>query len=98
MQTARAAHPAHDLVQDEQHTMAIADLAHRSEIAGHRHHHTSGGAPHGFGHEADDALRTDLQDGRFQFLGQPKPIGFGGFVRMLLAVGIAGRHMRGRHQ
>ena len=49
-----AAHAAHDLVEDEEGAVAIADVAHRLEVAGHGGDAAGGGADDGLGHEGGD--------------------------------------------
>ncbi len=85
----RAPASAHHLVKDQQHAMAIADLADRGEIAGLRRHGPGGRTDHRLCEERDDRLRPDT----LQFLlecgcGAPS-IRFGSLAVMGVVVGEA---------
>ena len=84
---ARAAHAAHDLVQDQEHAVAIADLADRPEIARHRRHRAERRADHGLGDEPDHGLGAQALDGRLELGREPRAIGL---------VGLAGGLARGK--
>src|SRR6516225_10197268 len=62
MQRPGAAHAAHDLVEDQENAVPVADAADRLEIAGHRRHRAHGGADDRLGHEGDDVLAAELLD------------------------------------
>ncbi len=93
IQGAGPAHAAHDFVGDEQHAVTVADLADPAEIAGHGRHCAGRGAHHGFRHECHHRVGAEALDGRFQFLAQPFAVLLGGFAAVLVAIGIAGRHV-----
>ena len=98
VQRSSAAHPTHHLVQDEQYAVLVAHGAHCLEIARHGRQHPGRGAAHGLGHEGDDAVCALGDDGRFKLSGQAQAVLFGGFIRALFTVWIAGRNVRGGHQ
>ena len=93
VQRAGAAHAAHHLVQDQQHAVAVADLAHGLEVAGHRRQHAGGGATHGFCHEGQHLAGADAPDRLVQLLRQTLAVLLGRFAFALLPVGVAGRHV-----
>jgi hypothetical protein len=86
---ARAPHAAHHLVEDQQHAVTVADLTHGAEVAGHRRHRAHGRADHRFGNEGDHRFRTELLDGRLQLSREAADVGLVGFVRRLIAIGVA---------
>ncbi len=53
---AGAAHAAHDLVEDQQHAVAVADLAQALEVARHRRRRAETGAGDRLGDEGGDVL------------------------------------------
>jgi hypothetical protein len=81
VQGAGAAHAAHHLVQDQQHAVAVAHLAHRLEVARHRHQHAGGGAAHGFGDEGEHLAGPDAADRLVQFARQALAVLLGRFAR-----------------
>jgi hypothetical protein len=60
MQGAGAAHAAHHLIEYEQHTVPIADLAHALEIARDRGNRAQRGADNRLGDKGDDIFATEL--------------------------------------
>ncbi len=75
VQRAGAAHAAHDLVEDQQRAVAVADLAHAPEIAGHRRHAAGGGADHRLGAERDHAAGAEALELGLQLVGEAGGIG-----------------------
>ena len=98
VQRAGAAHAAHHLVEDEQDAVAVADLAHALEIAGHRRDRAQGGADHGLGDEGDDVVAAELVDLGFELFGQALAIGLRRLVRAPVAIFVDRRHMVGLDQ
>ena len=62
MQRAGAAHAAHHLVEDQQHAVAIADLADALEVAFGRRHRARRRADHRLGDEGHHRVGTELED------------------------------------
>jgi len=89
---AGAAHPAHDFVGDEQDAVLVAQRPHAAEVAGRGRDRAARRAHDRFGAERDHAVRTGLQDRRFQFVQQHRRVLVDGLVRGAAAVFIAGRH------
>ena len=58
----------HHLVADQQHAVAVADLAHRPQVAVGRREDAAG-ADHRLGEEGGDAVGAELADPLFQRLG-----------------------------
>ena len=85
------AHAAHHLVEDQQHTVAVADLADAPEIAGHRRHRAKRRADHRLGNEGDDLIGAEFEDLVLQLLRQPGGIIVRRLFRALVAPGVAGR-------
>ena len=75
--------------------MPVADLADALEIAGHRRNHARRGAAHGLGDESGDVARPQAQNLGFQFVGGAAPVFGLRLVVAAMAVGIAGRDVRG---
>ena len=76
------AHAAHDLVQDQQHAVAVADLANPHEVARRRRHRPGGCADHGLGHERRMTVSgPSALDLLLQRLGGPLAVGLGALVR-----------------
>ena len=98
VQAAGSAHAAHHLIQDQQHTIAIADLAHGPEITRHWGEHTRSCAPHGFRHKGHHPVLAQTKNGLLELAGQAQSVHLGGFAISQLAVGVAGGQVRGRHQ
>ena len=93
MQRAGAAHAAHDLVEDQQHAVPVADLAHALEIAGHGGGGTKRCARHRLGHERRDGAGSQLDDLGLQLASQSLAVGLRRLVRPAAAVLEAGRHV-----
>ena len=64
-QLAGAAEARHDLVEDEDDAVPVADLPHSGEVAGRRHH-DPGGAGHRLQDDRGDRLRPLEGDGLLQ--------------------------------
>ena len=90
-QRAGAAHAAHHLIEDQQHAVAIADLADALEVAGNRRHRAHGRADHRLDDESGDGLRPQLDDHRLELARDAQPVGLLALVRGLVAVGVARR-------
>ena len=90
MQRAGAAHAAHDLVEDQQHAVAVADLADALEIARDRRHRAGGGADHRLGDEGHDGVGAELEDLRLELLRGALAVVLVALARLLVAIGEAG--------
>ncbi len=88
-----AAHATHDLVQDQQRAVAIADLAHRGEVAGLGRHTPGRGAHDGFSNERHHAPRPDALELGVELGGEPRHVLRTRFVRRLVAEGETRRHV-----
>ncbi len=66
--------------------MAVADLAHPLEVAGHRRHRAQGGANHRLGDKRHDVLAAKLVDLRFELLREPLAISFRRLIGSALAI------------
>jgi len=86
MQRARAAHAAHHFVENEQHAVAVADVAHALEITRHRGDRAQGGADDGLDHKGDDVLAAELLDLAFELLRQPLAVGLRALARAAVAI------------
>ena len=84
------AHPAHHLVQNQQHTVPVADLADAGEIAVDRRHRAKRRADHRLGNEGHHILRPKPQDFRLQLVGDTAGEGSLSLALPHLAIGIAG--------
>ena len=93
-QAARAAHAAHDFVEDQQDAMTLADGAHVGKIAGDGGQGAGGGAHYRFGDKGQHIFRAQFQYPLLQFPAQARHVVAVGFTVSLVAVRIAGRHMR----
>jgi hypothetical protein len=93
MQRARAAHTAHHLVENEQHAVAVADIAHAPKITRHRGDRAQGGADDRLGDKGDDVLAAELLDPDFELSRQPLAVGLRGLVRAALAIFVNRRYM-----
>ena len=98
VERAGAAHAAHHLVEDQQHAVSVAHLAHRLEVARHRHQHAGRRAADRLGDERDHGLGPERLQRGLEFGGQAQAVGFGGLVGELLAVRVARREVGRRHQ
>ncbi len=98
VQRARAAHAAHHFIEDQQHAIFVAHRAHGLEVARHRREHTGRGAAHCFGHEGDYAIGALRDDGSLELGREAQAVLLGAFIGPLLAVRVARRNVRGRHQ
>ena len=65
---AGAAHPAHDFVEDEQHAVAVADLADALEITGRGRDAAKRRADYGLGDEGGNVGRPELENLRFELV------------------------------
>ncbi len=90
VQRAGAAHAAHHLVQDQQHAVAVAHVAHAAEVPGHRRHDPGRCTADRLGDERDHTVRAGLHDGRIQFGGQALAVLLGCFRGAPVAVFVAG--------
>ena len=96
---AGAAHAAHDLVEYQQHAVAIADLA---GCAGNSPA-TAGTAPrvapgYRLGDEGDHAAGAGLEDGLLQLVRHAHAVLLLGLAFLAIAVGVARRDVPGAHQ
>src|SRR5215471_2313531 len=93
MQRARAAHAAHHLVENEQHAVAVADVAHALKITRHRGDRAQGGADDRLGDKGDDVRAAELLNLEFELLRQPLAVGLRALVRAALAIFVNRRHV-----
>jgi len=93
VQGAGATHAAHHLVEDQEHAVAVADLADALEIAGRRRHRAGRGTDHCFGHESHHRFRPEFEYLGFERIGGALAIGCGALARLLEMVGKAGIDM-----
>ena len=93
VQRAGATHATHDLVQDEQDAMPVAQVADTLEIAGHRREHACRRATDGLCHKRHHVVRPQFLDGPGQFGHQPLTVGLGRLIGETASVLVAGRHM-----
>ena len=82
----RAAHAAHDLVGDEQHVVAVADLADAAEVARRRGDAAGGGAHHRLRDEGRDTARSRRDDRGLECVRGPHAVGFERLVRTTVPV------------
>ena len=92
MHRAGAAHAAHDLIQDQQRAVAVANLPHALEIARDRGDAAGRRANHGFGQKGDDRFGAETLELRLQFRAKPFQIRRVGFAVMLEPVSETRRH------
>src|SRR3954452_2713524 len=93
MQRARAPHPAHHLVENEQHAMTIADLTHALKISWHCGNGAQCGADHGLGEESDDILRAKLLQLVLDLAREPFPISLRRLVGLAVAIFVNRRNV-----
>ncbi|CAM2156543.1 hypothetical protein PT2222_30015 [Paraburkholderia tropica] len=93
VQPARAAHARHDLVEDQQHAVAIAHGANLAEVVAHRWHRAGRRADHRLRHESRDVFRAEFEDLLFEFIGETLRVGFVGFAFVTLAIRVARAHV-----
>ena len=74
VQRSRPPHAAHDLVQNEEHAVAVADRADAPEIVADGRHGAGGRPDDGFRDEGDDAVGADLDELIFERLGRARRI------------------------
>ena len=91
---AGAAHPAHDLIQDQQRAVAVAYPADALEVAGQRRDAAGGGTDDGFGEERHHRVGAEAPEFRFKFLGQAIQVLGVRLPVVFEAVGEAGRDQR----
>src|SRR5690606_12500534 len=91
VERARAAHSAHDLVENQENAVAVADLPNLPEIAGRRGCAALGGAPDSLGNEGDDSFRAQLSDGGLVLRGQSLPVGLQRLALTELAISVRWR-------
>ena len=90
VQRAGAAHAAHHLVEDQQHAVAVANLADALEVAFGRRHGAGGGADHRLGDEGHHRVGAELVDLGFERARGALGIGLLRLARLLEAIGEAG--------
>ncbi len=95
---AGAAHAAHHLVEDQQRTVAVADRAHRLEIAGQRRDAAGGRPHHRLGDEGGHGIGAEALERRFQLVGQTADVIGIALARLLEAIGEAGRDVMERRR
>src|SRR5262249_19613169 len=86
-------HAAHHLIEDEQDTVSIADVADALEIAWHRRDRAQGGADDRLGDKRDDVATAEFIDLDFELLGTAFAIGLTGLIRAALAMLVDRRYM-----
>ncbi len=90
-QRAGAPHPAHDLVEDQEDAVVVADLADAPEVARHGGHGARRGADHGLRDEGEHRLRAELFELGLELVGRPQAVVLLGLVIVAVAIGVAGR-------
>src|SRR5262245_25845652 len=95
MKRARPAHAAHDLVENEEHAIAVANGAYPREIIGHRRHGPGCRANDGFGDKGDDRVRAKLKNLVFKLLSRAGRIIGVAFAFAPVPVGVARIDMMG---
>src|SRR5690625_3639724 len=88
-----AAHAGHDLIEDEQHAIAVTDLADAFEIGGHRREDAGSGANNSFRHKGSYIFRAQGEDFALELVGQSLGVGLIAFALVSIAIRIAGRDM-----
>ena len=94
VQRAGTAHPAHDLVEDQQDSVTIAEVANPSEVAGHRRHRAERRAGDGFGDERDDVVSAETRDLAVELVSKPHAVLLGRLAVAHAAIRVAGRNVR----
>src|SRR6185436_7586517 len=90
---AAATHAAHHLVEDEEHAMPVADLAHAPEVAGHGRYAADRCTGDRLGDERDHLAGAQALDLALELDAEPVDIRRIGLACALLAIGIARRDM-----
>ena len=89
VQRAGATHAAHHLVEDQEHAVAVADLADAPEIAGSGGHRSRRRADDGFRDEGHHGVRAELENFVFERLCGAQAVGLLALAGFLVAVGVA---------
>ena len=84
-----ATHSRHDLVKNQQHSVAVANSANLAEIFPHWRHGARGCAYHRFRDKSGHCIRAKFEDFLFQLIRQSLRKGLFGFVSALLAIRVA---------
>src|SRR5215204_6242369 len=90
MKRAGAPHAAHDLVEDQEHAIAVADLAYAPEIARRRRDRTGGGTDHSLSDESHHSLGSEFEDFQLELIRSPAAVGLGAFTGLGITEGEAG--------
>ena len=98
MQGPRATHAAHHLVEDQQHTVAIADFTDALEVASRGGYRAERGADDRFRDESDHRLGAELYKARLELVGGTLCIGLCGFALVPVAVFVAGVDVVARNE
>jgi len=89
VQPARASHATHHFIQDQEHAVAIADLAHALKVIRDRRHRPCRSADDSLCHEGNDRILSQSQDLILEGLCRACGIGLIAFVALLKVVGEA---------
>ncbi len=98
MQRAGAPHAAHDLVEDQQDAVAVADLADALEVALDRRNRAAGRPADRLRHERDHGLRAQLLDLVLELLSEPLAVPARRLAGLAAPILEAGRDMMGLDQ
>ena len=89
VQGSGASHPAHHFIEDQQHPVAIADLANAVQVTFRRRDRAEGGANHRFSHKTDHRVWPNIEQRLLQLGRRAQPIGLLVFALLLPAIGVA---------
>lgn len=97
-QRSRSSHPRHHFVENHKHAVPVANFADAPEVARDRRYRAKGRSDDGLRDEGRNRLGAKTPDGPIEIVRDPLAVSVLGFAVLTLAIRLARRDLRRRHE